>query len=158
MDANVFGKIDGNGMRFGIVRARFNEEITGSLLASCRRTLAAAGVAEKNVHVAEVPGSFEIPYAVQEFGKRGKYSALIALGCIIKGGTPHFELISTTVHDSIGRLSLELRIPVIAGILTCLTPEQAHERAGDGPLNRGVEAAHAALEMAHLRQKKGWKG
>src|SRR3989338_2258115 len=145
MDANTFHHISGKGMKFGIVRARFNEEITGGMLASCEKTLRDAGA--ETIDVAIVPGSVEIPYALQEMGKRGGYDALIALGCIIKGGTPHFDLISKMVHDGLLRLALDLRTPVIAGVITCFDRGQALERAGDGPLNRGVEAAHAALEM-----------
>ena len=155
MDANTFQNISGEGMRFGIVRARFNEDITGNMLASCEKTLRKAGAAQIDTVI--VPGSVEIPYALQELGKRADYDALIALGCIIKGGTPHFELISKMVHDGLLRLALDLRTPVIAGVITCFDRGQALERAGDGPLNRGVEAAHAALEMADLRKERGWK-
>jgi len=156
MDANIYSDVSGEGFRFGIVRARFNDDITGALLASCMQTLLKKGVAEKDVHVVEVPGSMEIPYVLTELAERGPYDALIAIGAIIKGATPHFDYISKSVTDGIREVSIAYRVPVIAGIITTLDRAQAEERAGDGPLNRGVEAAMVALEMASIRHTRGW--
>lgn len=156
MDANVYRKIDGSAFRFGIVRARFNEEITKGLLDACRRVLASAGVKAENVDIVEVPGSVELSYALNELVARGEYDALIALSAIIKGATPHFDYISKSVMDGIREIALAQRVPVIAGVITALNREQAVERSGDGPLNRGVEAAEVALEMAQLRKERGW--
>lgn len=156
MDANIFSDVNGAGMRFGIVRARFNENVTSSLQKSCMDTLMKAGVAEADIHVVEVPGSVEIPYVLTELAERGPYDALIAIGAIIKGSTPHFDYISKSVTDGIREVSMGYRIPVIAGVITTLNQEQADERSGDGPLNRGVEAGLVALEMAALRRARGW--
>lgn len=155
MDANFFSeKIDGTGFQIGIVRARFNEEITGNLLASCESVLKEAKV--EDIDIVTVPGSVEIPYALKQLAKENKYDALIALGAIVKGSTPHFELIAGAVQNELARISVEENIPVIAGVITTLTMEQAIERSGDGPLNRGVEAAHVALEMVKCKKERGW--
>lgn len=156
MDENVYSNINGSGFRFGIARARFNQEITQGMLDSCVQTLVGAGVAQNDIHVIEVPGSVEIPYVLVEMAERGPYDALIAIGAIIKGSTPHFDYISKSVTDGIREISIGYKIPVIAGVITTLTREQAIERSSDGPLNRGVEAAKVALEMAHIRHSRGW--
>lgn len=156
MNANIYGDIDAKGFRIGIVRARFNEDITDSLLSSCITTLLDAGVEEKDIHVVEVPGSVEMPYVLAELAERGPYDALIAIGAIIKGATPHFDYISKSVMDGIRDISVGYRIPVIAGVITTLNQEQAVERSSTGPLNRGVEAGKVALEMAQLRKMRGW--
>ena len=157
MDANQYKEIDGGTFRFGIVRARFNEEITGNLLAACQKKFLDAGVKEENIVVVEVPGSIEVPYALSELAENGKFDALIGIGAVIKGATPHFDYISKTVTDAFVSLSIKHRVPIMAGVITCLNKEQAIERSGDGPLNRGVEAAHVALEMAAIRKDQGWK-
>jgi len=156
MKTNIYPEIEGNGMRFGIVRARFNDEITGSLVASCITTLMAAGVKEEDINVVEVPGSLEIPYVLGELAQRGSYNALIAIGAVIKGDTPHFDYISKSVTSSLVELSIRYRIPVISGLITTLNQQQAEERAGNGPLNRGAEAGFVALEMVSVRQQRGW--
>ena len=157
MDANIFHDIDGQGFRIGIVRARFNEEITSNLLSSCLEILKKAGVEEENINVVEVPGSMEVPYVLTELASRGPYDALIALGAVIEGSTPHFDYISKAVTDAIRDISVEYKIPVIAGVITTNTREQAVERSSEGPLNRGVEAAHVALEMVQIRKDRGWR-
>lgn len=157
MDTNTYKTIDGSAFRFGIVRARFNEEITEGLLDGCLKTLEKAGVEKGSIHIVEVPGAVEIGYALQELALREDIDALIALGAIIKGGTPHFEHISHMAHDAINTVSLKHRLPVIAGVITVFDKAQAEERSGSGSLNRGVEAAEVALEMAALRKKEGFK-
>jgi 6,7-dimethyl-8-ribityllumazine synthase len=156
MDANVYRKINGSAFRFGIARARFNEDITKGMLDRCVETLLAAGVKKENIHVVEVPGSVETTYVLDRLGASGEYDALIALGAIIKGATPHFDYISRTVSDGIREVTLKHGVPVVAGVITCTDRAQAEERSGAGPLNRGLEAAHVALEMAELRRKMGW--
>ena len=157
MDANIYQHIDGSAFRFGIVRARFNEKITQGMLDRCVETLKAAGVQEKNIAVVEVPGSIETTYALDALARSGRYDALIALGAIIKGATPHFDYISKSVSDGIREVTLAHHLPVVAGVITCLTAEQAVERSCAGALNRGLEAAHVALEMARMRSQQGWK-
>jgi 6,7-dimethyl-8-ribityllumazine synthase len=156
METNTYSDIQAKGMRFGIARARFNEDITGNMLASCLKTLKQAGVDEDMIHVVEVPGVVEIPYVLAEMAERGPYDALITIGAVIKGATPHFDYISKTVIDGMRDIAVGYKIPVIAGVITTLNREQAVERSSDGPLNRGVEAAHVALEMAQLRRSRGW--
>jgi len=156
MDANTYGHIDGGDFRFGIARARFNEEMTQGLLDHCVAALQKAGVPKDHIDVVEVPGSVEITYVLDQMGTSRRYDALIALGAIIKGATPHFDFISRSVTDGIREVTLKHSIPVIAGVITCIDRAQAQERSGPGPLNRGVEAAHVALEMAALRKKHKW--
>ncbi len=156
MDANVYRKINGSTFRFGIARARFHSEITQGMLNRCVETLRAAGVEPKNIDVVEVPGSIETSYVLDRFGAAGGYDALIALGAIIKGATPHFDYISRSVSDGIREVTLKHGVPVVAGVITCTDRAQAEERSGAGPLNRGVESAQVALEMAELRRKRGW--
>ena len=156
MNTNIYPEIAGKGMRFGIVRARFNDEITGSLAASCITTLMSAGVIEEDIHVIEVPGALEIPYALGELAQRGPYDALIAIGAVIKGATPHFDYISKSVTNSLAEMSVRYRVPIISGIITTLDRQQAEERSGNDPLNRGVEAGFVALEMVSLRHHRGW--
>lgn len=156
MDANVYQKIDGSAFRFGIARARFNKEVTQGMLDRCVEALRAARVKPENIDVVEVPGSIETTYALDRLAAQGGYAALIALGAIIKGATPHFDYISRSVSDGIREVTLKYGIPIVAGVITCTDRAQAEERSGHGPLNRGLEAAEVALEMAELRKKRGW--
>ena len=136
--------------RFAIIVSRFNEEITGGLLAGAREALAEAGVDGDGVSVFEVPGAFEIPLAAKYAAESGQFAAVICLGCLIKGDTMHFEYIADAAAHGIMRVGLETRVPVTFGVLTTLTDEQAEQRAAPGPENKGREAALAALEMATL--------
>lgn len=136
--------------RFGIVASRFNEEVTERLLASCLRTLWEAGAAASRVRVVRVPGAFEIPWAAQELARSGRFSALICLGCILQGRTPQNDHIARSVVSSLQDLSLRTRTPVALGVITPKTWKQALARAR-GPLDRGREAALAALEMSRLK-------
>jgi 6,7-dimethyl-8-ribityllumazine synthase len=136
--------------RFAIIVSRFNEEITGGLLAGAREALAEAGVEGDNVAVFEVPGAFEIPLAARYAAESGQFAAVICLGCLIKGDTMHFEYIADATAHGIMRVGLDTRVPVAFGVLTTLTDQQAERRAAPGPDNKGREAALAALEMATL--------
>jgi 6,7-dimethyl-8-ribityllumazine synthase len=136
--------------RFAIIVSRFNEEITGGLLAGAREALAEAGVEGDGVAVFEVPGAFEIPLAAKYAAESGQFAGVICLGCLIKGDTMHFEYIADATAHGIMRVGLETRVPVAFGVLTTLTDAQAEQRAAPGPENKGREAALAALEMATL--------
>ena len=137
-------------MKVAIVVSRFNEDITGGLLAGAREALTEAGVDGDDVAVFEVPGAFEIPLAAKYAAECGHFAAVICLGCLIKGDTMHFEYIADAASHGIMRVGLDTGVPVAFGILTTLTDEQAEQRAAPGPDNKGREAALAALEMATL--------
>ncbi len=139
--------------RFAIVVSRYNEHITGKLLAGAVQTLQAAGVADAAIDVAWVPGAWEIPLIAQRMARSGKYVAVLCLGCVIKGETTHDEHINRQVSLSLGQLALETGLPVLFGVLTCNTLEQAIHRAGGNVGNKGQECAEAALEMIRLLGK-----
>lgn len=141
------GSDDATGLRFAVAVSRYNEAITARLLASCRRTLEARGAAV--VDVAWVPGALELPLAARRLAATGRYDAVIALGCVIKGATFHFELVAREAAAGLSRVALEDGVPVINAVLAVYDPAQAHERTG-GRLDRGVEAAAAAIRMATL--------
>ena len=155
MSKNYQGMLDGKGLKFGIVIARFNEIITGRLLEGARDSLLRHGVNEQGIDVAWTPGSLEIPLAAKKMIETGKYNAIICLGCVIRGGTPHFEYVASEVNKGIARLSLDTGIPVIQGIITSDNLEQAIERAGAKEGNRGFAAANSAIEMANLIKSFG---
>ncbi len=137
----------GSGRRIALAIARFNEEITGALAAGALETLTAHEVARADIHEFRVPGSFELPLTAQALAQSHAYDAVVCLGCLIRGDTPHFEYISSAVSQAIMQVGLETGVPVIFGVLTTNTLEQARERARPGPGNKGAEAALAALEM-----------
>ena len=136
--------------RFAVVVSRYNDSITTKLLAGAVDTLASHGVADDAVDVAWVPGAWEIPLVAQEFARSGKYAAVLCLGAVIKGETTHDEHIDRQVSISLGRIALDAGIPVLFGVLTCNTLEQAIHRSGGNVGNKGAECAEAALEMASL--------
>ena len=138
------------GSKFGLIVSRFNEGITGRLLAGARAALTAAGAADGDVSVFTVPGAFELPQAARAAAEAGRFDAIVCLGCVIRGETPHFEYISAAVAQGLMDASGETGVPMAFGVLTTDTWEQADARAGDGPDNKGFEAAAAALEMAAL--------
>ena len=150
MSKNYQGMLSGKGLKFGIVLSRFNEIITGRLLEGARDSLIRHGVNEQDIDIAWTPGSMEIPLAAKKMLETGKYNAIICLGCVIRGGTPHFEYVASEVNRGISRLSLDSGIPVIQGIITADNLEQAIERAGAKEGNRGFAAANSAIEMANL--------
>ena len=142
---------EGRGLRIGIVVARFNHLISARLLEGALEELAKAGAKPEDVHVAWVPGAFEIPLAARELARSGRYHALITLGAVIRGGTPHFDYVCQGVTAGVGDVMQATGIPVAFGVLTTDDVDQALERAGGSGGNKGAEAAQAALEMAHLR-------
>ena len=136
--------------KFGIVVSRFNQFITDKLLEGCLETLKKNSVNDKNIDVIWVPGTFEIPTAAKNLLDLKKYSAVICIGCVIRGETPHFEYICSAVSNEIAYLGVLTGVPVIFGVLTCDNVDQAQERAGGRVGNKGSEAALAALEMVNL--------
>ncbi|HKZ22333.1 MAG TPA: 6,7-dimethyl-8-ribityllumazine synthase [candidate division Zixibacteria bacterium] len=149
----IKGKLDAKGKSFAIVVSRFNEFITQKLLEGALDCLVRHSADEKNITVVWVPGAFEIPLMAQKLTKSRKFSAVICLGAIIRGETPHFEFISNQVAANIGKVALESDVPVIFGVITTENLEQAIERAGSKAGNKGWEAALAAIEMANLSQE-----
>ena len=149
------GILIGKGLKFGVVVSRFNEVITGRLLDGARDALLRHGVDEKDIDVAWTPGCLEIPLIAKKLAQTGKYNAIICLGAVIRGGTPHFEYVASEVNRGISRLSLDTGLPVIQGVITADTLEQAIERAGAKEGNRGFEAASGAIEMANLLKAIG---
>lgn len=147
------GKLIGEGLRFGIVVSRFNEFITNKLLGGAMDGLVRHGVLEENVDVAWVPGSFEIPIVAKRLAQSGRYDAVLCLGAVIRGSTPHFDYIAAEVSKGIAHVSLDTGVPCVFGVLTTDTIEQAIERAGTKLPNRGAEAAMSAIEMANLLKK-----
>ncbi|HTN76701.1 MAG TPA: 6,7-dimethyl-8-ribityllumazine synthase, partial [Pirellulaceae bacterium] len=139
--------------RVAIVVARYNESITGKLLAGAIETLVSRGVADEMIDVAWVPGAWELPLLAQHFATTGAYSAVICLGAVIRGETTHDQHINTQVSNSLGQIALDADLPVLFGLLTCNTYEQAAARAGGNVGNKGSECALAALEMANVLEK-----
>lgn len=135
------------GFRIGIVAAKFNQQVTNKLLNACVNTLAAHGVRKESLYVVRVPGAFEIPLVARAMAKSGQFDAVICLGAVIRGDTPHFEYISAEVSRGIGQAALDTDVPIIFGVLTTETVAQAVERADPKQFNRGGEAAKSAIEM-----------
>jgi 6,7-dimethyl-8-ribityllumazine synthase len=144
------GKLTGAGLRVAVVCARFNGFITESLLSGALDAFRRHGVAEDSVDVAWVPGAFELPVAVQQLAVSGNYDALVALGAVIRGATTHYDLVAGQAAAGLGRVQLDTGRPVVFGVLTTETIEQAVERAGTKAGNKGFEAAVTAIEMANL--------
>ncbi|MEN2768196.1 6,7-dimethyl-8-ribityllumazine synthase [Ornithinibacillus xuwenensis] len=144
------GNLVGTDLRIGVVVGRFNEFITSKLLDGALDTLKRHGVQEDNIDIAWVPGAFEIPIVAQKMAKQDKYDAVITLGTVIRGATPHFDYVCSEAAKGISRVSLETGKPVIFGILTTETIEQAIERAGTKAGNKGAESAVSAIEMANI--------
>ena len=144
----IEGTQAGAGFRFAIVVSKYNDFVTDRLQAGALAALAAAGVGADDVTVVRVPGAFEIPIAAQHAAETGTYDAVICLGCIIRGATPHFEYIASAVANGLMSASAATGIPMTFGVLTTNSVEEAIERAGEGTSNKGLEAAVAAVEMA----------
>lgn len=149
------GHLVGTGLRVGIVISRFNELLGSRLLSGARDALVRHGIDEDAIDVAWVPGAFEIPLVAKRMAESGSYDAVIALGVIIRGGTPHFEYVAAEVSKGVAQASLGAGVPVLFGIITADTIEQAVERAGTKAGNKGWEAAMAAIEMATLLKGMG---
>ena len=141
---------DAGGARFALIVSRFNEAITRKLEAGARVALREAGAADDHVEGFSVPGAFELPQAARGVAETGRFDAIICLGCVIRGETPHFEYVSGAAAYGLMAAAGETGVPMAFGVLTTDTWEQAEARAGDGPDNKGFEAAAAALEMAAL--------
>jgi 6,7-dimethyl-8-ribityllumazine synthase len=144
------GHLQGKGRRIGIVVARFNSFISEKLLEGAIDTLCRSGVESEDITVARVPGAFEIPLVAQKMAKSGKFDAVICLGAVIRGATPHFEYVAGEVAKGTAQVMLDAGIPVLFGVLTTETIEQAIERAGTKAGNKGADVAIAALEMTNL--------
>lgn len=144
------GHLVGTGLKIAIVVSRFNEFITSKLLSGAEDALVRHGVSEEDVTVAWVPGAFEIPLAAKKLAESGEYDAVITLGTVIRGATPHFEYVSGEVAKGVAATSMQTGIPIIFGVLTTETIEQAIERAGTKAGNKGWEAAVGAIEMGNL--------
>ena len=148
--ATFEGRLWGEGLSIAVVVARFNELVTRALLSGAEDGLARHGVEPEGVDVAWVPGSFEIPVAARKLAESGRYQAVVCLGAVIRGETPHFDQVANQASSGIARVALDTGVPVIFGIITADTLEQALERAGGKMGNKGYDAAVAAIEMANL--------
>ena len=144
------GKLVSENIRVGVVCARFNDFIVSRLLAGCEDTLLRHGVREEDIAVAWVPGAFEIPLIASKMAKSGKYDAVIALGAVIRGSTSHYDYVCSEVSKGVATVALQSDIPVLFGVLTTDTIEQAVERAGTKAGNKGSECAQGAIEMVNL--------
>jgi 6,7-dimethyl-8-ribityllumazine synthase len=142
--------LNAEGLRFGVVASRFNDEIVSGLLDGAMTCLARHGAKDGDIDLVRVPGAFEVPTAVAKLIDRKTYDAIISLGCLIRGDTPHFDFISAQVTNELSRIAVDARWPVAFGVITCNTLEQAVERSSKGSGNKGWEAALAAIEMANL--------
>jgi len=149
------GMLLGKGLKFGLVVSRFNEFITKKLVEGAQDALLRHGVSEEDIEVAWVPGSFEIPLIAKKLAQTERYDAVICLGAVVRGGTPHFEYIAAEVSKGIAKVGLETGLPVIYGVITADTLEQAIERAGTKEGNEGFRAAVSAIEMANLVKSIG---
>lgn len=149
------GKIDARGRKVAIVAARFNDFIVSSLLKGATEAWLAHGGAAEELLITRVPGAFELPVVAHKLAGGGRYEAVVALGCVIRGGTPHFEYISSECARGLQRAALDSGVPVVFGVLTVDTVEQALERAAVSAGNKGGEAMEVALEMAALLGRLG---
>ena len=150
MGTSYEGKLIGEGLRFGVVAARFNEFITSKLLDGTKDALVRHGVREHDVEVAWVPGAFEIPMVAKQMAISHRYSAVICVGAVIRGATPHFDYVAAEVAKGIAHVSLDTGVPIMFGVITADNIEQAIERAGTKVGNKGFDAAVGAIEMVNL--------
>lgn len=149
----ITGNLIAKGKKFGIIASRFNDFITKELVSGCSDTLLRHGSEDKDFTIVWVPGAFEIPAVAQKMSASKSYDALICLGTVIRGATPHFDYIASEVAKGIAKVSQDSAVPVIFGIITADTIEQAIERAGTKQGNKGSDAALSAIEMANLMEK-----
>ena len=150
MVSTIEGKLEAKGKKFGLVASRFNDFICARLIEGALDALKRSGASDKDIFLVKVPGAFEIPLAAKKLAKSGKFDAVICLGAVIRGATPHFEYISAEVTKGIAQVSLETETPIAFGVLTADTLEQAIERAGTKAGNKGWDAALSAIEMTNL--------
>lgn len=153
MSTVIEGQLSGSGKRFGIVASRFNELITRKLVEGALDCLIRHNTEKEAITIAWVPGAFEIPVAAQRMARSKKYDSIICLGAVIRGGTPHFDYVAAEVSKGVAKVSLDEDLPVIFGVLTTDTIEQAVERAGTKAGNKGWNAALSAIEMVDLFSK-----
>jgi 6,7-dimethyl-8-ribityllumazine synthase len=153
MPTYIDGQLNARGMKFGIVLSRFNHFITDRLLEGCLDALIRHGAADSDVTVVRVPGAFELPAVTKRLAGAGRFDAVIALGAVIRGETPHFDYIASEVTKGIAQVGMQSDVPVVFGVLTTDTLEQAIERAGTKAGNKGADAALTAIEMADLRKR-----
>lgn len=146
----IEGKLSAEGFRFGIIAARFNEFITSKLVSGANDALVRHGADEKKITLAWVPGAFEIPLVAKKMAESGEYDAVICLGTVIRGSTPHFDYVASEVSKGVAHVGLDTSVPTIFGVLTTENIEQAIERAGTKAGNKGFDAAMAAIEMVNL--------
>ena len=146
----IEGKLNGKGLKIGIVVSRFNEFISGKLLEGSLDALRRHDTADDDISVAWVPGSYEIPLMAKKLTQSGHYDAVICLGAVIRGATPHFDFVANEVSKGVAQVSLDATKPIIFGVITTDTLEQAIERAGTKSGNKGFDAAMSAIEMANL--------
>jgi 6,7-dimethyl-8-ribityllumazine synthase len=150
MPRSFEGDLSAAGLRIGVIASRFNDEIVSGLIDGALSCLQRHGASDEDVALFRVPGAFEIPALAAKLVADGSFDALVTLGCLLKGDTPHFDFISAQVTNDLSRVSVDTRFPVAFGVITCNTYEQAVERSSPGPGNKGWEAALAAIEMANL--------
>jgi 6,7-dimethyl-8-ribityllumazine synthase len=149
----VQGELQAKGLKFAVIVSRFNDFITGRLLDGAADALLRHGAKEEDIDVIKVPGAFEIPLAAKKAASKGAYNAIICLGTVIRGATPHFEYVAAEVSKGIASVSLETGVPIAFGVITSDTIEQAVERAGTKSGNKGFDAAMTAIEMAQVLKK-----
>ena len=149
------GDLSAGGLRFAIVLARFNSFITDRLLGGCLDALRRSGTAMENVELVKVPGSWEMPIVVRELARQQRFDAIICLGAVIRGDTPHFDYVAGQAASGLANIAAETGVPVAFGVLTTNTVEQAVDRAGAKSGNKGFDAAMTAIEMASLLRKLG---
>jgi 6,7-dimethyl-8-ribityllumazine synthase len=153
MAATIEGSYDGKGLRFGIVMGRFNDFVAGKLLEGAIDALSRHEVAEKDITVVRVPGSYEIPLAARRLARSGAFDAVLCLGVLIRGHTPHFDFIASEVAKGVAQAAFETDVPLLFGVITAETLEQAIDRAGAKAGNKGFDVALAGIEMANLMKK-----
>jgi 6,7-dimethyl-8-ribityllumazine synthase len=149
----IQGELQAKGLKFGIVVSRFNDFITSKLLDGAVDALTRHGAKDEDIEIVKVPGSFEIPMVAKRLAEKGRFNAVICLGTVIRGATPHFEYVAAEVSKGIAQASLETGVPIAFGIITADTIEQAVERAGSKSGNKGWDAALTAIEMAQVLKK-----
>lgn len=149
----IKGSLNAEGLTFGIIVSRFNEFVTSSLLQGAKDGLVRHGATDQAITTVWVPGAFEIPFAAKLMAESKKYDAIICLGTVIRGATPHFDLVAGEATSGISKIALETSVPIIFGVLTTETIEQAIERAGTKSGNKGYDAAQAAIEMCHIKKQ-----
>lgn len=150
MVKTIEGRLDGKGIKIGIVQSRFNDFITSRLVDGAVDALVRHGVKDEDITVVKVPGSFEIPFAAKKLAANGKVDAVICIGAVIRGSTPHFDYVAAEVSKGVAHVGLESGVPVLFGVLTTDTLEQAIERAGTKSGNKGWDAAMGAIEMVQV--------